>query len=230
MVLEKILALDHPDAMKIYIEALLIGYRGQAAEVYIRNADIECPTLSEYLVFASAKTIHVNMLYKLMRLFSSFEMDLSDFTYLLGRLQWRWRIDYDHRSTFHWFFIGLLGQYRNDYGNLFVPEEENEREVFASDLAEGNFTFPLIHAVNTLENREVFEIVKKRPTDIETKRRCIQIMKDIGTKEHCLKVLHEILKELSEESAKLGPNPFMEFALDYLRNKKWTLLAWAYLL
>jgi geranylgeranyl diphosphate synthase type 3 len=87
MTLEKILALDHPDAMKIYIEAGLIGYRGQASEVYMRNADIECPTLSEYLVLTCAKTISVNMIFKLMRLFSSFEMDLSYLTYLLGKLQ-----------------------------------------------------------------------------------------------------------------------------------------------
>jgi geranylgeranyl diphosphate synthase, type III len=74
-----------------------------------------------------------------MKLFSSFEADLYDFINLFG----------------------IFGQYRNDYRNLFMEEHENTKEVFADDLTEGKFTFPLIHAVQTLRNEEVLKLSNK---------------------------------------------------------------------
>lgn len=114
----------------------------------------------------------------------------------------------------------MFGQYRNDYRNLFMPEEENTKEVFADDLTEGKFTFPLIHAVHTLKNNEVYEIVKQKPSDPEIKRKCVQILKDIGTQDHCLKVLKQLYEKMSEEAEKFGPNPYMKITLDHLMDFK----------
>jgi geranylgeranyl pyrophosphate synthase len=83
-------------------------------------------------------------------------------------------------------------------------------------MTEGKFTFPLIHAVQTMNNDEVYEIVRRKPRDLETKQKCVKLLREIGSQEHCLSVLKALHRKLCEEAKKIGPNPYMEMALEHL--------------
>lgn len=67
-----------------------------------------------------------------------------------------------------------------------------------------------------MNNNEIFEIVKMKPKSLETKQRCLKILKQIGSQEHCLNVLKALYRKLSEEVKKIGANPYMEMALEQL--------------
>lgn len=97
-----------------------------------------------------------------------------------------------------------------------MSTDENLNEDFADCLSDGRFTFPLIHAIYESDNDEVFEIVKMKPNNMETKRRCVKILKAIGTEGHCLNVLKALHQKLSTEAKKIGANPYIEMALEQL--------------
>jgi geranylgeranyl pyrophosphate synthase len=102
----------------------------------------------------------------------------------------------------------------NDYRNLFKPEDENDNEVFADDITEGKFTLPFVHAIKILKNQEVANIFKSRPKDLETRRKCVNILKEIGTQDYCKKVLNDILKLIKTEMKNLDENPILDFVLE----------------
>ena len=81
-------------------------------------------------------------------------------------------------------------------------------------MTEGKFSFPLVHAIHTLQNQEVSDILKQRPKDLETKRRCVKILKEIGTQKYCQNLLDGICKILKEKIKEFGGNPILEFAID----------------
>ena len=81
-------------------------------------------------------------------------------------------------------------------------------------MTEGKFSFPLVHAIHTLQNQEVSDILKQRPKDLETKRRCVKILKEIGTQKYCQNVLDDICIILKEKIKEFGGNPVMEMAVD----------------
>lgn len=82
--LNKIDQLSHPDALKYLIEAGLVGYKGQAVDVHLINLH-KCPTLSEYLQLACAKaSTYFILAYRLMKLFSTSDVDLKEFVMLFG--------------------------------------------------------------------------------------------------------------------------------------------------
>lgn len=83
-------------------------------------------------------------------------------------------------------------------------------------LADGRFTFPLIHAIHSLNNDEVYEIIKSKPKSVEMKQKCLSILKEIGTQKHCLNVLKALRTKLHGDAKKIGHNPYMEMALDHL--------------
>lgn len=50
-------------------------------------------------------------------------------------------------------------QFHNDYKGLFMPDDYYDREEpgkFAEDLTEGKFNFPIVHAINIMNNKEVY--------------------------------------------------------------------------
>jgi geranylgeranyl pyrophosphate synthase len=56
-------------------------------------------------------------------------------------------------------FTGFFSQMQNDYKNVFMPEEyyrKNDISMnFADDLTQGKFSFPLVHAIETMKNEEI---------------------------------------------------------------------------
>jgi hypothetical protein len=86
LVLEKLLKLEHPDAIKYYIEAGKIDHQGHAVDIYWREIS-KCPTLVEYLNLTFAKASnYFMMVYKIMKLFSTTDHDLEKFVNLLGKI------------------------------------------------------------------------------------------------------------------------------------------------
>lgn len=56
----------------------------------------------------------------------------------------------------------------------------------------------------------IIDILRKKPEDFETKRRCVSIMRENGTLDYCLSILKEVVCELRLESKRIGPNPFFD--------------------
>ena len=83
-------------------------------------------------------------------------------------------------------------------------------------MTEGKFSFPLVHAIHILQNQEVSDILKQRPKDLETKRRCVKILKEIGTQKYCQHVIDEMGKVLKEKIKEFGGNPIFYLAVDVL--------------
>lgn len=213
LILEKLLELDHPDAIKYYIEAVKIGHQGHAVDIYWCEIS-KCPTLIEYLNLTYAKSSnYLIMVYKIMKLFSTTGYDLEKFVKLLGKFLDQRFFDNFLRNEIY--SAGIYTQYRMDYKNLF-DSLDNSLNNFASNITEGKFTFPLIHAVQTTNNDEVYEIVKRKPRNLETKQKCVNILKEIGSQEHCLSVLKALHQKLCEEAKKIGANPYMEMALEQM--------------
>lgn len=84
-ILEKLVELDHPYAIKFYIEAGKIHHQAEAIDIYWREIS-KCPTLSEYLTLTRAKSSnYLIMIYKIMNLFSTSRHDLNNFVNLFGK-------------------------------------------------------------------------------------------------------------------------------------------------
>lgn len=86
-ILEKLVELDHPYAIKFFIEAGKIHHQAEAIDIYWREI-LKCPTLSEYLALSRAKSANfLVMIYKIMNLFSTNKHDLGNFVNLFGELK-----------------------------------------------------------------------------------------------------------------------------------------------
>ena len=83
-------------------------------------------------------------------------------------------------------------------------------------MTEGKFSLPLIHAIHTLQNQEVSDILKQRPKDLETKRRCVKILKEIGTQKYCKDLINEMGEILKKKVKEAGGNPILDFIVDVL--------------
>ncbi|XP_011705768.1 PREDICTED: geranylgeranyl pyrophosphate synthase-like [Wasmannia auropunctata] len=55
--------------------------------------------------------------------------------------------------------MGLYYQLHNDYCNLCFDKNTNDKS-YCNDLTEGNFTFPIIHALNSNpDDRQIISIL-----------------------------------------------------------------------
>uniref|UniRef100_A0A8C0DQA1 Geranylgeranyl pyrophosphate synthase n=1 Tax=Balaenoptera musculus TaxID=9771 RepID=A0A8C0DQA1_BALMU len=122
--LEKVLTLDHPDAVKLFTRQLLELHQGQGLDTYWKE-NYTCPTEEEYKAMVLQKTGGLfGLTVGLMQLFSDYKEDLKP---LLNT-------------------PGLFFQIRDDYANLH-SKEYSENKSFCEDLTEGKFSFPTIHAI-----------------------------------------------------------------------------------
>uniref|UniRef100_A0A8C6E6T6 Geranylgeranyl pyrophosphate synthase n=1 Tax=Moschus moschiferus TaxID=68415 RepID=A0A8C6E6T6_MOSMO len=122
--LEKVLTLNHPDAVKLFTRQLSELHQGQGLDIYWRD-NYTCTTEEEYKAMVLQKTGGLfGLAVGLMQLFSDYKEDLKP---LLDTL-------------------GLFFQIRNDYANLH-SKEYSENKSFCEDLTEGKFSFPTIHAI-----------------------------------------------------------------------------------
>ena len=103
--LEKVLTLDHPDAVKLFTRQLLELHQGQGLDIYWRDT-YTCPTEEEYKAMVLQKTGGLfGLAVGLMQLFSDYKEDLKP---LLDTL-------------------GLFFQIRDDYANLHSKESSENR-------------------------------------------------------------------------------------------------------
>uniref|UniRef100_U3KGI0 Geranylgeranyl pyrophosphate synthase n=3 Tax=Ficedula albicollis TaxID=59894 RepID=U3KGI0_FICAL len=183
--LEKVLTLDHPDAVKVFTRQLLELHKGQGLDIYWRDT-YTCPTEAEYKAMVLQKTGGLfGLAVGLMQLFSNYKKDLKP---LLNTL-------------------GLFFQIRDDYANLH-SKEYSENKSFCEDLTEGKFSFPTIHAIwSRPESTQVQNILRQRTENIDIKKYCVHYLENVGSFEYTRNTLKELESEAYKQIELLGGNP-----------------------
>ncbi|XP_030091703.2 geranylgeranyl pyrophosphate synthase isoform X2 [Serinus canaria] len=183
--LEKVLTLDHPDAVKVFTRQLLELHKGQGLDIYWRDT-YTCPTEDEYKAMVLQKTGGLfGLAVGLMQLFSNYKKDLKP---LLNTL-------------------GLFFQIRDDYANLH-SKEYSENKSFCEDLTEGKFSFPTIHAIwSRPESTQVQNILRQRTENIDIKKYCVHYLENVGSFEYTRNTLKELESEAYKQIESLGGNP-----------------------
>lgn len=192
--LEKVLTLDHPEAVMLFTRQLLELHRGQGLDIYWRDNYV-CPTEDEYKAMVLQKTGGLfGLAVGLMQLFSDYKEDLKP---LLNTL-------------------GLFFQIRDDYANLH-SKEYSENKSFCEDLTEGKFSFPTIHAIwSRPESTQVQNILRQRTENIDIKKYCVQYLEDVGSFEYTRNTLRELEAKAYKQIEACGGNPELEALVKYL--------------
>ncbi|XP_029659939.1 geranylgeranyl pyrophosphate synthase-like [Formica exsecta] len=194
--MERVVNLQHPAAIQVYMEQLLELHRGQGMDIFWRDNFI-CPSEADYKTMTIKKTGGLfNLAVRLMKLFSIYEEDLSSLIAILG----------------------LYFQIRDDYCNLCLGEY-TENKSYCEDLSEGKFSFPIIHALTTNpDDRQIINILRQRTKDMEVKRHCIKLLEKFGSFKYTRSVLEELDMKARAEIGRLGGNPLLIKILDELKN------------
>ncbi|XP_032667449.1 geranylgeranyl pyrophosphate synthase [Odontomachus brunneus] len=192
--LEKVMALQHPEAIKIFTEQLLELHRGQGADIYWRDNHI-CPTEFEYRITVVKKTGGLfKLIVRLMQLFTKFEEDLMPLVDTLG----------------------YLFQIRDDYCNL-CTKEYSDKKGYCEDLTEGKFSFPIVHAIQSHpEDIEILNLLKQRPEEVAIKRKFVDILEKYGSFSYTREKIRELDEDAKREIKRLGENPLLLEFLDKL--------------
>ncbi|KAL8586826.1 Geranylgeranyl pyrophosphate synthase [Nucella lapillus] len=187
LALKELNKLNSAEAMQVFTEQLLELHRGQGMDIYWRDAVI-CPTEDDYKLMVIRKTGGLfGLAVRLMQLFSD---NKRDFKPLLD-------------------VLGLYFQIRDDYANL-LSEEYTTNKSYCEDLTEGKFSFPIIHAVRKdLTNTTLLNVLRKRTTDNDVKKYCVDYMKKMGSFEYTRSVLVDLGKRAVELIEGHGGNPHL---------------------
>lgn len=186
--LEKVLVLEHPEAVRVFTRQLLELHRGQGLDIHWRDT-YTCPTEQEYRNMVLQKTGGLfGLAVGLMQLFSDWKQDLKP---LLDTL-------------------GLFFQIRDDYANL-SSREYSENKSFCEDLTEGKFSFPTIHAIwSHPESTQVQNILRKRTENMDIKRYCVDYLEKVGSFAYTRQTLRDLEVEAYRLIKGFGGNPQME--------------------
>ncbi|XP_011679939.2 geranylgeranyl pyrophosphate synthase [Strongylocentrotus purpuratus] len=192
--LKEVMQFDHPDAMKIFTEQLVLLHQGQGMDIYWRDS-YTCPTEEEYKEMVIKKTGGLfGLAVRLMQLFSENKSDFKPLSDILG----------------------LYFQIRDDYANL-CSKQYTENKSYCEDLTEGKFSFPLIHGIRSQpENTQVMSILRQRTEDMDVKKYCVDLLEKFGSFEYTRKVLFDLEKQAYEHISNLGGNPILESILEEL--------------
>lgn len=192
--MEKVVELDHPDAVRAFTEQLLELHRGQGMDIHWRDA-VKCPSEAQYRAMVLRKTGGLfGLAVRLMQLFSDCK---HNFTPLLDQL-------------------GLHFQIRDDYANL-VSKDYADNKSYAEDFTEGKFSFPIIHSIRaTPNNHKVMNILRQRTEDVDLKKFAISCIEASGSFAYTVEVLTQLEKSSLLEVARLGGNPMLEVLIDRL--------------
>lgn len=190
--LEKVLTLEHPEAVRVFTRQLLELHRGQGLDIHWRD-NYTCPTEQEYRNMVLQKTGGLfGLAVGLMLLFSDWKQDLKP---LLDTL-------------------GLFFQIRDDYMNL---SSHDNNKSFCEDLTEGKFSFPLIHAIwSRPESTQVQNILRQRTENIEIKRYCVDYLKKVGSFDYTRQTLSLLEMEAYRLIKEFGGNPQLESLVMHL--------------
>ncbi|XP_063969404.1 geranylgeranyl pyrophosphate synthase-like [Lytechinus pictus] len=192
--LKEVMQFDHPDAMKIFTEQLVLLHQGQGMDIYWRDS-YTCPTEEEYKEMVIKKTGGLfGLAVRLMQLFSTNKSDFKPLSDILG----------------------LYFQIRDDYANL-CSRQYTENKSYCEDLTEGKFSFPLIHGIRSRpENTQVMSILRQRTEDMDVKRYCVDLLEKFGSFEYTRTVLFDLEKQAYQHITNLGGNPILESILEEL--------------
>lgn len=192
--LEKVLILEHPEAVRVFTRQLLELHRGQGLDIHWRDT-YTCPTEQEYRKMVLQKTGGLfGLAVGLMQLFSDWKQDLKP---LLDTL-------------------GLFFQIRDDYANL-SSREYSENKSFCEDLTEGKFSFPTIHAIwSRPESTQVQNILRQRTENMDIKRYCVDYLEKVGSFAYTRQTLRELEIEAYRLIREFGGNPQLESLVKHL--------------
>ncbi|PLB38596.1 FPP/GGPP synthase family protein [Aspergillus candidus] len=173
---ERVLALNDPRALVIFTRELLSLHRGQAMDLYWRDALI-CPTEEEYIEMVSNKTGGLfRLAVQLMQTLSTVNIDCTDLVELLG----------------------IIFQIRDDYMNL-QADTYTKNKGFSEDITEGKFSFPIIHSIHAQpRNTQLLSILSQRTEDESVKAYATRYMESTGSLQFCLDRLDALLDEAAE--------------------------------
>ncbi|XP_052772899.1 geranylgeranyl pyrophosphate synthase-like isoform X1 [Mya arenaria] len=193
--LQKVLALDHPDATRVFTEQMLELHRGQGMDIYWRDT-VSCPSEQDYKTMVMRKTGGLfGLAVRLMQLFSD---NKSDFKPLSDSL-------------------GLYFQIRDDYANLSSKEYEQNKS-YCEDLTEGKFSFPLIHGISSDKgDNQILSILRQRTQDNDVKKYCVDLLWKKGSFEYTKTTLIEIEKEIYQQVEAFGGNSHLTSLMNELR-------------
>uniref|UniRef100_A0A8C9WND2 Geranylgeranyl pyrophosphate synthase n=1 Tax=Scleropages formosus TaxID=113540 RepID=A0A8C9WND2_SCLFO len=192
--LEKVLTLQHPEAVQVFTRQLLELHRGQGLDIHWRDT-YTCPTEQEYRQMVLKKTGGLfGLAVGLMQLFSTWKQDLKP---LLDTL-------------------GLFFQIRDDYANL-SSREYSANKSFCEDLTEGKFSFPTIHAIwSQPDSTQVQNILRQRTENMDIKRYCVDYLEKVGSFEYTRQTLRSLEAEAYRLIKDLGGNPELEGLVEQL--------------
>jgi geranylgeranyl diphosphate synthase type 3 len=181
LALEKVQALQNPQAMHVFCLELLNLHRGQGHDIVWRDS-MHCPTEDEYCHMVVDKTGGLfRLAVGLMQAFSSCE---SDFAPLVNNL-------------------AMYFQIRDDFINL-ADDEYMKSKSFCEDLTEGKFSFPILHCIR-LEKEQgdtrLQSILQQRTDDVDVKRYAQTLMRESGsllyTRQKCSQLKQEIIEQVN---------------------------------
>ncbi|XP_068184383.1 geranylgeranyl pyrophosphate synthase isoform X3 [Antennarius striatus] len=192
--LEKVLTLEHPEAVQVFTKQLLELHRGQGLDIHWRDT-YTCPTEQEYRNMVLQKTGGLfGLAVGLMQLFSEWKQELKP---LLDTL-------------------GLFFQIRDDYCNL-SSREYCENKSFCEDLTEGKFSFPTIHAIwSRPESTQVQNILRQRTENLDIKRYCVDYLEKVGSFAYTRQTLRDLEVEAYRLIRGFGGNPQLESLVKHL--------------
>lgn len=162
LALREIQRLNSPQAIEIYVDALIHLHRGQGMDVFWRDSLI-CPTEEEYLDMVSNKTGALFCLaIELLQIGSNVKVDLVPLVRLFG----------------------IIFQICDDYLNL-KSSSYLQKKGLCEDLTEGKFSFPIIHSIRSNPaNRQLINVLKQKPQDEDLKRYAVAYMESTNTFEY----------------------------------------------
>ena len=124
---------------EIYNRNITKCFRGTGLEIEFREG-LKCPTEFEYMTVAMEKWFcYMNVALELMQHMTKNNQDIAKVTKMLS-----------------WFYCII-----NDYSDILSAVASGGKNL-GEGLVEGNFTFPVIHAIKTKGNQEVYGKIKQK--------------------------------------------------------------------
>lgn len=199
LALEKVQALNNPQAMRVFCLEMLNLHRGQGHDIIWRDS-MSCPTEEEYCNMVVDKTGGLfRLAVGLLQTFASAKHKESDFTSLLNNLS-------------------MYFQIRDDFINL-ADEEYMKSKSFCEDLTEGKFSFPILHCIRKQKEQgdmRLSSILQQRTDDIDVKRYAQTLMQDSGSLLYTRQKCSSLKKVIIEQVKSFGGNDPLLAVLEML--------------
>eukprot|EP00698_Gefionella_okellyi_P015119 TRINITY_DN4243_c0_g1_i1.p1 TRINITY_DN4243_c0_g1~~TRINITY_DN4243_c0_g1_i1.p1 ORF type:complete len:337 (-),score=51.88 TRINITY_DN4243_c0_g1_i1:25-945(-) len=194
LALQDTLALEKPEAVKVFSDEMVRLHRGQGCDIIWRDTHT-CPSEEQYNQMVIDKTGGLfRLAIGLMSAFGSFEHDLHPIV-----------------NTLAMFF-----QILDDYLNL-QSQQYFDNKSFCEDLTEGKFSFPIIHSIRaTPGDSKLRSILKQRTEDVDIKRYAVRLMEESNSFQYTREKLQGYYNQLQVMVAEFGGNRYLSGIVDQL--------------